>query len=251
MLAHLSREAQLMEEELEVLNAIYEGCVEPWTESIFLLHIPDTDVTVRLAFPKVYPDAPPWVVTVTGVSSKSLLGKLQNIIDSNFVAGEVFLYTFLDECKQLLSATNDIQSEPLECTQQRNCGSQFIDQWFTSEEIIDRKSKFIARCLGVHSEQNAIEMIEDLLKDKKLRTATHNIQAWRIKRDDGLMNQNCDDDGESAAGSRLLHLLNITNCVDVVVVVSRWYGGINLGPDRFKHINQCARDALAGGNFIK
>jgi putative IMPACT (imprinted ancient) family translation regulator len=30
----------------------------------------------------------------------------------------------------------------------------------------------------------------------------------------------------------------------VLVVVTRWYGGTLLGPDRFKHINQAARDAL-------
>ena len=31
---------------------------------------------------------------------------------------------------------------------------------------------------------------------------------------------------------------------NVLVVVSRWYGGIQLGPDRFKHINNCARQIL-------
>lgn len=30
----------------------------------------------------------------------------------------------------------------------------------------------------------------------------------------------------------------------MLVVVSRWYGGTLLGADRFKHINQAARDAL-------
>lgn len=31
---------------------------------------------------------------------------------------------------------------------------------------------------------------------------------------------------------------------NVIVVVSRWYGGIQLGPDRFKHINSAAREAV-------
>lgn len=31
---------------------------------------------------------------------------------------------------------------------------------------------------------------------------------------------------------------------NVLVVVTRWYGGVLLGPDRFKHINRVARDAL-------
>jgi putative IMPACT (imprinted ancient) family translation regulator len=36
----------------------------------------------------------------------------------------------------------------------------------------------------------------------------------------------------------------------VLVVVTRWFGGIHLGPDRFKHINQAARDALEAGGFL-
>lgn len=34
-----------------------------------------------------------------------------------------------------------------------------------------------------------------------------------------------------------------------MVVVSRWYGGILLGPDRFKHINNCARNILVERNY--
>lgn len=60
----------------------------------------------------------------------------------------------------------------------------------------------------------------------------------------------CDDDGETAAGSRLAHLLDILEVENVLVVVSRWYGGILLGADRFKHINQAARDALEVGGFL-
>jgi putative IMPACT (imprinted ancient) family translation regulator len=36
---------------------------------------------------------------------------------------------------------------------------------------------------------------------------------------------------------------------DVVVVVTRWYGGIHLGPDRFRIINAVGRDALVRGGF--
>lgn len=59
-----------------------------------------------------------------------------------------------------------------------------------------------------------------------------------------------DDDGESAAGGRLAFLLDVTKAEDVLVVVSRWYGGINLGADRFKHISNAARDALDKGGFL-
>lgn len=38
---------------------------------------------------------------------------------------------------------------------------------------------------------------------------------------------------------------------DVLVVVTRWFGGTHLGPDRFKHINHAARNALELGGFLE
>lgn len=59
-----------------------------------------------------------------------------------------------------------------------------------------------------------------------------------------------DDDGETAAGSRMAHLLSIMNVENVMVVVTRWYGGIKLGGDRFRLINQVSREALVAGGFV-
>jgi hypothetical protein len=44
-------------------------------------------------------------------------------------------------------------------------------------------------------------------------------------------------------------LFSVSQAIDVMVVVSRWYGGIHLGPDRFRIINSAARALLseAGG----
>lgn len=92
--------------------------------------------------------------------------------------------------------------------------------------------------------------MEQLLRNKKIRQATHNVLAYRIKQDNGLIFEDCDDDGETNAGSRLLHLLKILNVNNVIVIVTRWYGGILLGPDRFKHINNAARDALVRAKCI-
>ncbi|KAG5926753.1 hypothetical protein E4U42_002972, partial [Claviceps africana] len=59
-----------------------------------------------------------------------------------------------------------------------------------------------------------------------------------------LQFQDCDDDGETAAGGRLLHLMQVMDVWGVVVVVSRWFGGVKLGPRRFAVINAVARDGL-------
>lgn len=47
----------------------------------------------------------------------------------------------------------------------------------------------------------------------------------------------------------LLPPAQILDVRNVLVVVSRWYGGILLGPDRFKHINNCARNLLVDEGY--
>lgn len=60
-----------------------------------------------------------------------------------------------------------------------------------------------------------------------------------------ILKHDNDDDGEDAAGSRLAHLLEMRNETNALVVVSRWFGGIHLGPKRFAHITNVARELLA------
>lgn len=50
--------------------------------------------------------------------------------------------------------------------------------------------------------------------------------------------------GESGAGAKMAHLLHIMSAMNVCVLVSRWYGGIHLSNDRWKHINNCTRQVL-------
>lgn len=89
-----------------------------------------------------------------------------------------------------------------------------------------------------------------LKENRKIASATHNISAYRIKLGSGIL-ASCDDDGESKAGSRLLELLTIVDVSNILVVVTRWYGGIKLGPDRFKCINNAARDVLEQFDVLK
>jgi len=64
-----------------------------------------------------------------------------------------------------------------------------------------------------------------------------------------LIGQN--DGGEKGSGNRLSRLLEIMECKNVVVVVSRWYGGVKLGSERWRLILGSAKDALACGGFSK
>ncbi|XP_017773286.1 PREDICTED: protein IMPACT-like [Nicrophorus vespilloides] len=118
------------------------------------------------------------------------------------------------------------------------------------ETIQDRKSIFQGHVCVVNSEEDVKNVIKLLLQNKKISQAKHNISAYRITKQNGVLLQDCDDDGEYLADGRLMQLLQKLNVMNVVVIVTRWYGGIQLGNDRFKHINNAARLALQTGGFI-
>ncbi|USP75374.1 hypothetical protein yc1106_02648 [Curvularia clavata] len=85
----------------------------------------------------------------------------------------------------------------------------------------------------------------------EFRSATHRITAWRKPSRQKslkpgthtLYDTGHDDDGEKWAGTRLSKVLNDTNSSGAVVV-ARWYGGHNIGPIRFRHIEASARAAI-------
>ncbi|KAI7865511.1 ribosomal protein S5 domain 2-type protein [Spinellus fusiger] len=112
----------------------------------------------------------------------------------------------------------------------------------SSDPLVDRKSVFIAHIATVHDTHQVRAVIAKLLENKKIARATHNIMAYRIVTDNGTVMEDNDDDGETAAG-----VLQVRNAV---VIVSRWFGGIMLGADRFKDINNCARRALEEFGYL-
>jgi len=119
-----------------------------------------------------------------------------------------------------------------------------------SEAIVDRKSTFVGRACRISHPSQVPLILSHLMSDRRIARAAHPIiHAYRCQVGT-LLHQDNDDDGETAAGGRLAHLLQILEVNNVLVIVSRYFGGIHLGPDRFKHINQAARNALEMGGFL-
>lgn len=119
------------------------------------------------------------------------------------------------------------------------------------EPFTDRKSTFQAHLAHVVTQEQVKQVMEELRRNRKISNAAHNVMAYRIFcKDRNSFLQDCDDDGEAMAGGRLLHLLQILEARNIVVIVTRWYGGILLGPDRFKHYNNCARDVIKVAGFM-
>ena len=63
--------------------------------------------------------------------------------------------------------------------------------------------------------------------------------------------QNFLDDGEGGAGIKIMHLLQDNNVRNVMIVVSRWFGGMLLGPARFMYITDAARGVLNQGGYLQ
>lgn len=94
-------------------------------------------------------------------------------------------------------------------------------------EIIEKKSRFIATVQQVKSEEEALAFIESMRK--KYWNATHNCFAYVIG--EHFQVQRCSDDGEPSgtAGKPMLDVLLGEEIHDVVVVVTRYFGGTLLG----------------------
>ena len=113
---------------------------------------------------------------------------------------------------------------------------------FRSSPIEDRSSKFIA----FYSPTLAAK---ELQAHPEFKNASHRIAAWRKPSSqralsaERLLDTGHDDDGEKYGGKALEKVL-IETVVEGAVVVARWYGGVLLGPVRFDHIKNAARDAI-------
>ena len=79
-------------------------------------------------------------------------------------------------------------------------------------------------------------LLAGLKRQKKFAKATHNTWAAIL---DGEPVK--DDDGEAGAGALILQMLDRAGLENHVVVVTRWYGGKQLGGDRFRHVADAVR----------
>ncbi|GMT05670.1 hypothetical protein PENTCL1PPCAC_27844, partial [Pristionchus entomophagus] len=117
----------------------------------------------------------------------------------------------------------------------------------TGDILLDRKSTFQAHIARANSREEVQRVLSELKSNNKIARATHNIYAYRVRTEkDGQTFQmdDCDDDGEHGASSKMMQILRSMKANGLIVIVTRWYGGVHLGPDRFRIINNMTREIV-------
>ena len=102
--------------------------------------------------------------------------------------------------------------------------------------LTDKGSKYAASGDEAMSKKDVDRFLAKLTSKKKYAKATHN--TWAVVLSDGTCLKS--DDGESGAGMIILNVLRREEVFNHLIVVTRWYGGVHLGADRFRHVKTCA-----------
>jgi len=117
-------------------------------------------------------------------------------------------------------------------------------------EIEEKKSRFIANVKPVQSEEEALEFIKDL--KSKYWDATHNVYAYYIVNDSVI--QKFSDDGEPSgtAGLPVLEAIKKSGIQNVVVVVTRYFGGTLLGAAGLvRAYGKCAKAGIDEASIVQ
>lgn len=278
-----------VDDERLALESIYDqACLDLSCPGAVTAFVPDRHAQPRLelhaTLPADYPAAAPPVLelrcaALPAAATATLATELLEL----FVPGEVVLFSWIEHLRDawqrlappppppamelLGSATQAataaaaaevaaaaLSQVSLEHEAARQALALVAESISHGEPVTEKRSTFQAHLAPVDSVHAVEAVLECLLANSKIRGASHPcMMAYRIQRRDapGSLLQDCDDDGEAAAGKNLLHLLQMVDARDVVVVVTRWFGGIHLGPTRFALITNAARALLERCGYIK
>ena len=113
-------------------------------------------------------------------------------------------------------------------------------------EIIVKKSKFIATLYEANSKDEAEKILQDIRK--KYFDAKHHCYAYIIEKI-----EKCSDDGEPSgtAGAPLLALLKSANLTNVIIIVTRYFGGILLGTGGLvRAYTESAKNAIENAKIV-
>lgn len=107
--------------------------------------------------------------------------------------------------------------------------------------IVIKKSRFLGLACRADSEADAQRIIEE--RKVKHHDARHNCFAWMLE--NGVMRYSDDGEPQGTAGIPILETIKNSGLINVLVIVTRYFGGTLLGaPGLVRAYTQCAAQAL-------
>ena len=132
------------------------------------------------------------------------------------------------------------------------CEVNYVQEYITikdsfTAEYEEKHSRFIAVCFHCESEQQASEIIS--AQKSKYWDARHNVYAYLLQ--DGSARFSDDGEPHGTAGMPMLDIIKGSGITNVLVVVTRYFGGILLGTGGLvRAYSTSTRDALSGAQKV-
>jgi uncharacterized YigZ family protein len=98
---------------------------------------------------------------------------------------------------------------------------------FATTQIEEKKSRFISSVMPVKTEEEAVSFINSL--KSKYWDASHNVYSYFTYGDSIIQRYSDDGEPSGTAGLPVLEVIKRTGVQDLVVVVTRYFGGTLLG----------------------
>lgn len=118
-----------------------------------------------------------------------------------------------------------------------------------SAEIVEKKSRFIADVFSVSTEEQALQILEKV--KKQYWDARHHCWAYVIG--DEQVQERCSDDGEPSgtAGKPILEVIRGNDIHNILIVVTRYFGGTLLGTGGLvRAYTQASQEGIAASTII-
>lgn len=117
-----------------------------------------------------------------------------------------------------------------------------------SSEYVEKKSRFLGRVFAVSSEDEARALLEAVKREHY--DARHNCWCYILK--SGQKRYSDDGEPQGTAGQPMLNVFERERVVDVLCVVTRYFGGILLGAGGLcRAYTKAAKDALDAAGICK
>ena len=130
------------------------------------------------------------------------------------------------------------------------------DEYFTIKDNIsegfysEKRSKFLAFAFHVTTEEEIKEIISEYRK--KYYDARHVCWAYMLGAQRTDFRANDDGEPSSTAGKPILGQINKNELTDILIIVVRYYGGVNLGTSGLiVAYRTAAAEAIANAEIIK